>query len=358
MESMKKHPPPAPRVDDQEAAAVPPSRSESPPLPIAGLGASAGGLEALEQFLRHVPEDSGMAFVVVQHLDPTHKAMLTELLQRVTKMETFQAKDRMQVRPNSVYVIPPNKDMSILHGVLHLFAPTTPRGLRLPIDYFFRSLAEDRRELSIGVILSGMGSDGTMGLRAIKEKAGVALVQEPASARFDSMPRSAIDAGFADLVTPAEELPGKIIGYLRHARTIAKSEQPLEEKAGAGGRQGQLEYFLHGPRGAPLRSGDRLPEGAPAERGDHRQGAQGRRGWRDPDRRSHRPGARRAGGAAGHGDDRLLRRADTRRKEIARPFAGRGSEQRPGARVGVGTSAGPRGIGDASRGNTILAGRT
>ena len=199
-------------------------------FPIVGIGASAGGLEALEQFLRHVPENSGIAFVIVQHLDPNHKGLMPELLQRTTGMEVFQVRDRMRVKPNCVYVIPPNKDMSILHGVLHLFEPTAPRGLRLPIDFFLRSLAEDRQEQSIGVILSGMGSDGTMGLRAIKEKAGVALVQEPASAKFDSMPRSAINAGLADLVAPAEDLPGKIIDYLRHALVIAKVERPLEEK--------------------------------------------------------------------------------------------------------------------------------
>ena len=197
---------------------------------IVGIGASAGGLEALDQFLRQVPEGSGMAFVIVQHLDPTHKGIMPELLQRTTGMEVFQVRDRMKVRPNCVYVIPPNKDMSILHGVLHLFEPTAPRGLRLPIDFFLRSLAEDRQERSIGVILSGMGSDGTMGLRAIKEKAGVALVQEPASAKFDSMPRSAIEAGLADLVAPAEDLFGKIIDYLRHALIISKAEHPLEEK--------------------------------------------------------------------------------------------------------------------------------
>ncbi|TWJ14318.1 chemotaxis protein CheB [Geobacter argillaceus] len=199
-------------------------------FPIVGIGASAGGLEALEQFLRQVPEGCGMAFVIVQHLDPTHKGIMAELLQRTTGMAVFQVKDRLRVKPNCVYVIPPNKDMSILHGVLHLFAPTAPRGLRLPIDFFLRSLAEDRQGASIGVILSGMGSDGTMGLRAIKEKAGVTLVQEPASARFDSMPRSAIEAGLADLVAPAEELPAKIIDYLRHAFTITKAELTLEEK--------------------------------------------------------------------------------------------------------------------------------
>ena len=200
------------------------------PIPIVGIGASAGGLEALEQFLRQVPEGSGLAFVIVQHLDPTHKGIMPELLQRTTGMEVFQVRDRMKVKPNCVYVIPPNKDMSILHGALHLFAPTAPRGLRLPIDFFLRSLAEDRQEHSIGVILSGMGSDGTMGLRAIKEKAGVTLVQEPSSAKFDSMPRSVINAGLADLVAPAEELPLKIIDFLRHVRVINRTEGPMGEK--------------------------------------------------------------------------------------------------------------------------------
>ncbi len=202
----------------------------APPLPIVGIGASAGGLEALELFLRQVPEQSGIAFVIVQHLDPTHKGMMPELLQRATAMKVYQARDRMKVKPDCVYVIPPNRDMSILHGTLHLFPPAEPRGLRLPIDFFLRSLAEDRQERSIGVILSGMGSDGTLGLRAIKEKAGLTLVQEPATARFDSMPRSAIDAGLADLVAPARELPGKIIDNLRHARILTRPEPTLGEK--------------------------------------------------------------------------------------------------------------------------------
>jgi len=197
---------------------------------IVGIGASAGGLEALEQFLKHVPEQSGLAFVIVQHLDPTHKGILTELLQRSTSMRVFQVKDRTSVKPNCVYVIPPNKDMSILHGVLYLLAPAAPRGLRLPIDYFFRSLAQDQQEHSVGVILSGMGSDGTLGLRAIKEKAGVVLVQEPTAAKFDGMPRSAIDAGLADIVAPADELPGKIISYLQRTPLIARTESALEDK--------------------------------------------------------------------------------------------------------------------------------
>ncbi|MBU4526293.1 MAG: PAS domain-containing protein [Desulfomicrobium sp.] len=215
-------------------SALPAKEVPNPAFPIVGVGASAGGLEALEQFLRHVPEKSGLAFVVVQHLDPTHKALLPELLQRATAMPVQQVKDRMRVEPDCVYVIPPNHDMSILHGVLHLFKPAAPRGLRLPIDFFFRSLAEDMQERSIGIILSGMGSDGTQGLRAIKEMAGLALVQEPASAKFDSMPRNVINAGLADVVAPVEELPVKLLGLMRHARVVASFATPLEEKTQSG----------------------------------------------------------------------------------------------------------------------------
>ena len=203
-------------------------------FPIVGIGASAGGLEALELFLKHVPAGSGLSFVIVQHLDPTHKGIMVELLQRVTPMPVVQARDRLKVAPDRVYVIPPNKDLSILHGVLHLLEPAAPRGLRLPIDFFFRSLADDCQARSIGVILSGMGSDGTLGLRAMKEKAGVVFVQAPASAKFDGMPRSAIAAGLADVVAPAEELPGRIIDYLKHTPIIATPDPSRESKAESG----------------------------------------------------------------------------------------------------------------------------
>jgi two-component system CheB/CheR fusion protein len=207
-----------------------PSPQPSVSFPIIGIGASAGGLEALEQFFGHVPARSGMAFVVVQHLDPTRKGLMPELLQRSTELKVVQVRDRTPVRPNCVYVIPPGKDMSILRGVLHLFEPTATRGLRLPIDSFLRSLALDQQQKSIGVILSGMGSDGTLGMRAIKEMAGLALVQTPATAKFDSMPRSAIDAGLADIVAPAENLPGKIVAYLQRTPLPAKPEGAVEEK--------------------------------------------------------------------------------------------------------------------------------
>jgi len=192
-------------------------------FPIVGIGASAGGLEALEQFLSNVPKNGGIAYVVIQHLDPTQKGMLPELLQRITSMEVFQAKDHMIVKPNCVYVIPPNKSMSILKGALYLFNPVEVRGLRLPIDYFFRSLADDRKESAVGVILSGMGSDGSLGLRAIKEKNGIVMVQDPSTAKFDSMPRNAIDSVLVDVVAPANELPVKLMSFLKHI-PIVKSD--------------------------------------------------------------------------------------------------------------------------------------
>jgi two-component system CheB/CheR fusion protein len=187
-------------------------------------------LEALELFLKNVPPDSGLAYVVVQHLDPTHKGILVELLQRCTPMPVVQIKDRMRVQPNQVYVIPPNRDLSLLHGALHLLEPAAPRGLRLPIDHFFRSLAADWGARSVGVILSGMGSDGSLGLRAIKENAGTVFVQSPSSAKFDGMPRSAIDAGLADVIAPPQDLPGKIIGYVTHPALTLGSEHIMVSK--------------------------------------------------------------------------------------------------------------------------------
>ncbi|MDD4904794.1 MAG: chemotaxis protein CheB [Methylobacter tundripaludum] len=199
-------------------------------LPIVGIGASAGGLDALEQFFSHVPDSMGVAFVVVQHLDPNHKGMMVELLQRTTAMTVLEAKNRMKIKPDCIYINPPNKELSILHGTLYLLDPIAPRGLRLPIDAFFCSLAEDRRDQSIGILLSGMGSDGTLGLRAIKEESGLVLVQDPVEAKYDSMPRSVIEAGLADVIGPAAELPAHIINYLQHPHrdALASSGQLLE----------------------------------------------------------------------------------------------------------------------------------
>ncbi|MCC6232630.1 MAG: chemotaxis protein CheB, partial [Verrucomicrobiales bacterium] len=198
-------------------------------FPIVGVGASAGGLEALEEFLGHVPEGSGWAFIIVQHLDPTRRGMLPELLRRSTVMKVVQVKDRTRVQPDRVYVIPPNKDLSFRRGVLHLLEPTAPRGQRLPIDFLFRSLARDLHAQSIGVILSGMGSDGTLGARAIKEQAGLIVVQEPGTARFDSMPRSVVSAGLADGVAPVKEIPARILSHLKHLPVVSQvSAEPPE----------------------------------------------------------------------------------------------------------------------------------
>jgi chemotaxis methyl-accepting protein methylase len=199
-------------------------------FPIVGIGCSAGGLEALEKFLSHVPASTGMAFLIVQHLAPEHVSALPDLLRRHTTMPVVEVTDGMLVQPNGVYVIPPNKDLSLLHGTLYLLEPAAPRGLRLPIDFFLRTLAEDRREQAIGVILSGMGSDGVFGLRAIKEKGGLTLVQEPASAQADSMPRSAIEAGLADIIALPDAMPGRIADTLRHPSQVPPSD-PLAPAA-------------------------------------------------------------------------------------------------------------------------------
>jgi two-component system CheB/CheR fusion protein len=217
----------APAVTAKPEAITAPAQ---PFFPIVGIGASAGGLEALEAFLKATPADAGMAFVVVSHLDPTRKGIMVALLQRSTPMPVIEVKDGTRVEPGRVYLIPPNKDMSILHGILQLFPQKALHGVRLPIDFFFRSLAEDQRDRSIGVLLSGMGSDGTLGFRAIKEHAGAGFVQAPSSAKFDGMPRSAIDAGLADVVAPVEELPGKLIAYVRHSLQIVRPPG-LEEKS-------------------------------------------------------------------------------------------------------------------------------
>jgi two-component system CheB/CheR fusion protein len=205
------------------------SDSDKGLFPIVGIGASAGGLEAIEQFLANVSENSGLAYIVVQHLDPTQKGMLPELLQRISKMKVLQVKDLMVVRPNCVYVIPPNKTMSILRGVLHLHKPIQERGQRLPIDFFLHSLADDRKRLGIGLILSGMGSDGSLGLRSIKEKNGIVMVQDPENAKFDSMPRNAINSVTADIVAPANELPSRLIEFLKRI-PVLRTDPDIEIK--------------------------------------------------------------------------------------------------------------------------------
>ncbi|MCW3104773.1 MAG: Chemotaxis protein CheR [Bacteroidetes bacterium] len=185
-------------------------------FPVVGIGGSAGSFPALEQFFKNTPENIGMAFIVVIHLDPTKKGLVPELLQRYTKLKVIEAADGMLVSQNVVYIIPPAKDISILNGQLLLFEPTKPRGYRMPIDFFFQSLGRDQRERSAAVILSGMGSDGELGLKVVKEHLGVGLVQDPDSTEFSSMPQAAISTGFTDYILPPEDMPEKLIGYFYH----------------------------------------------------------------------------------------------------------------------------------------------
>ena len=212
----------------------PPARRKAAPAAIpavrnsfyvVGIGASAGGLDALELFFEHMPETTGMAFVVVSHLDPNHVSIMPELIQRSTKMKLFQAEDGMTIEPNHVYVAPANRDLAILHGVIQLIEPVEAHGFRLPIDFFFKSLAEDFGEKAICIILSGMASDGTAGLRAVKSEMGLVMVQDPQSAKFDGMPTSAIKTELADYILTPEEMPDQLIKYASHTMKLWEDEK-------------------------------------------------------------------------------------------------------------------------------------
>ncbi|WNV03927.1 chemotaxis protein CheB [Candidatus Methylospira mobilis] len=194
-------------------------------LPVVGIGASAGGLEAFEQFFRNVPADTGMAFVLVSHLDPNHASLLTEILQRSTALPIVEANDRIAVAPNHVYVIPPNRDMTILQGKLRLNIPDESHAQRLPIDTFLRSLAADKGDNAIGIVLSGTGTDGTLGLKAILDGGGVTFVQDPISAKYDGMPSNAIHAGCARFVLPVDEI-AKALGSGTRSTVIFQETPP------------------------------------------------------------------------------------------------------------------------------------
>ncbi len=189
---------------------------DGPTFPIVGIGASAGGLEALQRFFEAVTLDAGLAYVVVQHLSPDFKSLMEELLARHTKLAIRRVTDGMVVAPDVIYLIPPNTDMIIANGRLHLTERDPDQALTLPIDLFLRSLAEDVGDRAVAVILSGSGSDGSRGVRAIHEAGGLVVVQEERTAKFDGMPRSAIDTGLADHVLGPEEIPAVL---LQHART-------------------------------------------------------------------------------------------------------------------------------------------
>jgi two-component system CheB/CheR fusion protein len=185
-------------------------------FPFIGIGASAGGLEAFELFFKSLPPDSGLAFILVTHLDPSHASMLTEILQRITAIPVIEAENQMIVEPDHVYIIPPNREMTIFHGALQLSVPIPLRGQRMPIDTFLRSLAEDAGEKALAVILSGSGTDGTLGLRSILGAGGVSFVQDPATAKYDGMPLSAIQNGLATYILPVGKMYEEIATYVRN----------------------------------------------------------------------------------------------------------------------------------------------
>ena len=201
-----------------------------------GIGASAGGLEAFQTFFQQMDENSGMAFVLISHLAPDHDSLLSELLAKQTKMQVLQVREETRLQANQVYVIPPNATLTVEKGILRLSTPIQARGHRTPINSFFRSLAEDQGKNAVCIILSGTGSDGTTGLKSIKEYDGLAIAQD-SDAAYDSMPRSAVMTGLVDYVLPVEEIPAKLMEYARH-------REGLRENLGGDGMLSQAADHL------------------------------------------------------------------------------------------------------------------
>ena len=196
-------------------------------VPIVGVGASAGGLQAFTELLSHLSPDAGMAFVLIQHLDPNHESILPELLAKVTELSVSEIEDGIQVRANQIYIMPPNSNVTVSNGVLSL-VPRAERGRDMPVDLFLSSLAEDQNSKAIGVILSGTASDGVMGLKAIKAQGGITFAQDEKSAKFHGMPRSVIAAGYVDFILPPHQI----------AREL--------------GRIGQHPYIIHPEKEIPI----------------------------------------------------------------------------------------------------------
>ncbi len=191
-------------------------RTNGKSFPIVGIGASAGGLEALEGFISSMPSQSNLAIVVIQHLAPKYKSIMGTLLKKYTKMKIFEVKDGLKIEPNTIYLNPPDRDVAVMNRTFQLIEPLETHAARLPIDSFFRSLSEDLGEKAICIVLSGTGTDGTLGLKAIKGEGGMTMVQEESQAKYDSMPRSAINTGLVDFILPVEEMPEELAKYIKH----------------------------------------------------------------------------------------------------------------------------------------------
>jgi two-component system CheB/CheR fusion protein len=218
--------------------------------PVVGIGASAGGLAAFEAFFSGMPADAepGMAFVLIQHLSPDNKSILADLVRRYTSMQVFEVEDGMSVQPNCIYIIPPGYDMGLMNGALQLFKPLAPRGHRLPIDFFFQSLALDMRSRAIGIVLSGTGSDGSHGLRTIKAEGGMVVAQLPESTEFDGMPASAIGTGLVDFVLPPDKMGEQLVAYSSHA-FVAPGMRLSETGGGAEGMLQKIYVLLRSNAG-------------------------------------------------------------------------------------------------------------
>src|SRR2546422_9712218 len=221
------------------AAAPQPSRDV---CPVVGIGASAGGLEAFSELLSHLPVDAPLALVFVQHLDPKHPSILTDILSRVTPIPVVEVKHGMRVEPGHVYVMPPNTRMTIVEGVLNLAPRSADRGPHMPIDHFLRSLSEDQGSRAIAIILSGSASDGALGLKAIKAEGGITFAEAPQSAKFDGMPRSAMASGAVDFVLPPKAIARELFRIGRHPYLGEMGAAPSSE-APADGPEALAQIF-------------------------------------------------------------------------------------------------------------------
>ncbi len=199
------------------------------PLAVVGIGSSAGGLEALTQFFKAMPADSDLAFVLVSHLDPHHHSMLPELIQNQTRMKVRQITDNMRVLANQVYIIPPDKELTILNNTLQLLDRKKTDGPHRPIDVFFRSLGSDQGIKAVGIILSGTGTDGTLGIKAIKAESGLIIAQDKDSAKFDGMPANARATGLVDHVLPPEKMPEQLLQYVHYHNKRLKDPGLVED---------------------------------------------------------------------------------------------------------------------------------
>jgi two-component system CheB/CheR fusion protein len=220
------------RVSKKEKSTIEPSEFPKSEFHYVAIGASAGGLEAIETFFTHMSPESGLAFIVIQHLSPDYKSLMVELLSKKTEMKVQRAEEGMVVEPNNIYLIPPKKNLTIFHGKLLLNEQDHSKGINLPIDIFLMSLSEDQGDMAVGVILSGTGSDGMRGVRSIKENGGMVMVQNEESAKFDGMPRAALSTGLADFTLPPEDMPKQLLNYARHpyVSRMDRAEQPIKDE--------------------------------------------------------------------------------------------------------------------------------